>query len=156
MSLSRALRWLAILIGIWALVFASRAAIDVTHGLRAEYFTSLDRSGPAAVTRIDPDLSAAVMADAWVGDPPPAFSARWFGYLMIGRAGEYTLGTRSDDGSQLTVDGRLLVDNGGHHPPQTRSASIDLDRGPHAVLVEYNQDVADFEIGLLWGSSERD
>src|SRR5262249_11442502 len=56
----------------------------------------------------------------------------------------------SDDGSTLTIDGKLVVDNSGRHEPLTRSGQIVLDAGSHFVVVDYSNEVGDYEIAWLW------
>ena len=45
----------------------------------------------------------------------------------------------SDDGSRLWIDGRLVVDNDGVHPPQDRYGDIELAGGLHRIEVGYFQ-----------------
>ena len=139
-----------LLAALWAIVAGGLHAIGLTRGLRADYFDTADRSGTPLFSRIDPEASTAQVTSNWMGDPPGAFGVRWFGYLAVDRTGEYTIGTRSDDGSWLTIDGRMVVDNGGFHPPITRTLTLTLERGVHPVLLEYTQLAADFDIALLW------
>ena len=40
------------------------------------------------------------------------YGVRWFGAIYIEEAGNYGFGMVSDDGSQLWIDGNLIVDNG--------------------------------------------
>lgn len=70
---------------------------------------------------------------------------------MVPRAGRYTFSTTSDDGSLLSIDGRPLVDNGGAHGASTRSASVTLAAGTHAVLMEFAQAGGGFELEWQWG-----
>lgn len=37
----------------------------------------------------------------------------WSGYLIVTKPGDYTFYLSSSDGSQLYIDGALVVDNGG-------------------------------------------
>jgi GDSL-like lipase/acylhydrolase family protein/PA14 domain-containing protein len=92
------------------------------------------------------------MAADWNGSPPPAFRARWFGYLTIGRSSLYTFATSSDDGSTLTIDGTVVVDNAGVHGLQTRTGRARLDPGPHFVLIEYVQAGGDYAMSWSWAS----
>jgi PA14 domain-containing protein len=140
------------LVAACAALAGARAALNVRHGLRAEYFENITETGRPTFTTIDAEISTSNTTADWVGDPPPAFSARWFGYVMIDRPGSYTFGTRSDDGSWLRIDGRLVVDNGGNHGPLTGAGTIDLGAGPHALLIDYLQTAGEYEIGLLWGN----
>ena len=61
------------------------------------------------------------------------FSAR----LDIETAGRYTFFTTSDDGSQLFIDGNLVVDNDGLHGAQERSGNIELSAGEHTLVVTF-------------------
>ncbi|UWR23342.1 Hint domain-containing protein [Sulfitobacter sp. S190] len=65
--------------------------------------------------------------------------------LIIDQGGTYTFETASDDGSQLFIDGQLVVDNDGHHAVITQTGSIDLGPGPHTVeIVFYENDGGNF------------
>ena len=45
--------------------------------------------------------------------------------------------TKSDDGSWLWIDDRLVIDNGGVHGPQNVAAEVFLERGVHTFRVRY-------------------
>ena len=79
------------------------------------------------------------MQRRWLGSSPSAFSVRWYGFLSVERAGRYTFSVSSDDGSLLAIDGTTLIDNGGRHGLQTQTAAVALDRGSHAVVIDYEQ-----------------
>jgi mono/diheme cytochrome c family protein len=53
--------------------------------------------------------------------------------------GSYTFTLSSDDGSKLYVNGAVVVDNDGIHPPQTQSGSVTLKKGIHKVMVGFFQ-----------------
>jgi hypothetical protein len=135
---------------VTALAGAGRAALRVSHGLSAEYFTNVDRSGVAALTAVDADASTSALARRWRDAPPETFSTRWRGYLAVARSGSYRFATTSDDGSWLYVDGRLVVDNGGTHGAVTRSGRTVLERGPHFILVEYFQAGGPSALEVSW------
>ncbi len=65
------------------------------------------------------------------------FGFRFEGFLRIDREADYTFALHSDDGSRLKIDGRVVVDNGGVHAPQTKRGRAKLTPGWHAVVVEY-------------------
>ena len=107
-------------------------------GLRFEYFElfgleqlpdfdSLTPVSRGTVSR--PDLS--------VRESDDHFAIRFFGYLAIEQAGEYTFHTSSDDGSQLYVDEELVVDNDGLHAVQKESGIVSLDAGYHAITITF-------------------
>src|SRR5215470_984899 len=98
-------RLLVVALVVTTLAGAGRAALRVSHGLSAEYFTNVDRSGAAAFTAVDADASTSALARRWRDAPPETFSARWRGYLAVQRSGLYRFATTSDDGSWLYVDG---------------------------------------------------
>jgi S1-C subfamily serine protease len=78
------------------------------------------------------------------------------GLLKIEHPGAYRLGIRSDDGSQLFVHDRLVIDNGGNHSPKLRTNWVDLQAGWHPIRIEFYEDeggqVLDFLMAL--GDSE--
>ncbi|MFW6049910.1 MAG: PA14 domain-containing protein [Myxococcota bacterium] len=76
----------------------------------------------------------------------PGISERfeWFGIVYSGsfrvrKAGSYQFRIVSDDGAKLWIDGELVVDNDGQHPPQSKSGTVELDRGEHDIVLEYFQ-----------------
>ena len=142
---------LMVLLVVLGAVIASRALLGVTHGLHADYFANVSRDGPPARSVVTSELSTDRLTADWDGRPPPAFSARWFGYLMVGRTGTYTFGLNSDDGSMLWIDTRLVVDNSGPGGTHTRTGAIELAHGPHLVVVEYTQAGGPFQLAWSWG-----
>ncbi|MFZ2489768.1 MAG: PA14 domain-containing protein [Anaerolineae bacterium] len=78
------------------------------------------------------------------------FSILWRGKLATPVAGTYTIGTRSDDGSYVYIDGQLVVDNGGSHGAEDRSGQITLDTGFHSIEVRYNELSGSREMQLWW------
>ena len=55
--------------------------------------------------------------------------------LEIEEAGSYQFSTRSDDGSQLFIDGELVVDNDGDHGVREKSGAKELSKGKHDIEV---------------------
>jgi len=141
--------WLASILALAALL-ALRFTIGIDQGLQVEYSTDPLATAAPARTAVVQDISAAGIAADWNGTVPAKFRAKWFGYFAVGRAAEYTFATTSDDGSMLSIDGQLVVDNGGVHGPQEASGRIRLDPGPHFVLLEYTQEGGDFEMRWAW------
>jgi hypothetical protein len=54
------------------------------------------------------------------GTPEDSFATTFQGRFTVQTAGTYTFCTNSDDGSDLTIDGALVVDNGGLHGTRRR------------------------------------
>jgi hypothetical protein len=68
------------------------------------------------------------------------FGIRFEGQLMVPKSGSYRFRTVSDDGSKVYIDGKLVVDNDGVHPPRGRDGKpVQLGAGAHAIVVEYFQ-----------------
>jgi hypothetical protein len=66
------------------------------------------------------------------------YNFRFDGFLYIADGGTYQFQTSSDDGSRLTLDGAVLVDNDGQHGTQTvTSSSRSISSGPHRIEVKY-------------------
>ncbi len=57
------------------------------------------------------------------GTPADRFATTFQGRFVVQTAGAYTFCTSSDDGSDLTIDGSLVVDNGGLHGTERRYSS---------------------------------
>src|SRR5262249_38832305 len=82
--------------------------------------------------------------------PPAMFRARWFGFLIVPEAASYTFATTSRDSSRIAIDGHRIVDNDGPHPVRTRSGSMWLNRGAHAVFIDCVQSEPPFEMNWPW------
>ena len=63
------------------------------------------------------------------------FAFRFTGYVDIPTSGNWTFYTSSDDGSQLFIDGALVVDNDGLHSNQEATGSVNLSAGAHEIVV---------------------
>jgi hypothetical protein len=67
------------------------------------------------------------------------FAVKYTGTFSVPRAGPYRFRIYSDDGSRMRIDGHVVVDNDGIHPPRTQSGDINLAAGEHALTLEYFQ-----------------
>lgn len=68
----------------------------------------------------------------------------WFGIDYHGRfkvraTDYYTFRLLSDDGALLYIDGKLVVDNDGEHPPREQKMSLPLSHGEHEFRLMYFQ-----------------
>jgi hypothetical protein len=120
------------------------------EGLTATTFSDIDRTSAPVRSTLDARLSTGSLLDAWNGRPPATFSTRWTGSIIALRGGTYTFATASDDGSWVYIDRRLVVDNGGHHSTHLATGSVRLERGVHAIVVEYFQDGGALGFELSW------
>lgn len=67
------------------------------------------------------------------------FAFKFAGYINVPSDGTYTFYTTSDDGSNLYIDGVLVVNNDGTHGAIEKSGTIGLKAGKHAISVGYFQ-----------------
>ena len=82
------------------------------------------------------------------------FAMRFTGYLDVPADGEYTFYTSSDDGSQLHIDGSLVVDNDGLHASEEASGTISLSAGSHAITVDYFEATGAQQLAVQWASDQ--
>lgn len=68
--------------------------------------------------------------DDWV-------ALKFEGLVDIRQTGEWTFATNSDDGSNIWIGDKLVVNNDGTHGARERSGKIGLQAGLHAIRVEY-------------------
>ncbi len=149
-TLRRALTLLTLATCAWIALVGAHSALKVSRGLRAEYFDTTALGARPATTVVDDDVSVAQMTKRWEGDLPDVFRVRWFGYLTVRSRTSCTFALTSDDGSTLTIDGQLAVDNSGRHGPVTRSAQVDLTPQAHHILLEYEQQGGGLALEWTW------
>lgn len=116
-------------------------------GLRGHYYTNLSRTGEPLAVSIDQSLSTDTLdngvAGVWV-----AYAVEWSGFLVVDRQATYEFAIISDDGSDLWIDDRLIVDNSGQHGAQEARGSVTLDAGVHPIRVQYEQDGGAFSLDV--------
>ena len=90
---------------------------------------------------LSPDIMFATNTGyAWHPFGLYAFGAEITGYLAVPVNGVYLFTLDSDDGSMLYIDGSLVVDNGGPHPPAVVTSPMGLTAGVHSFRVEFFED----------------
>lgn len=67
------------------------------------------------------------------------FAIRYRSRLTIRKAGLYRFRLHSDDGSKLLINGRLVINHDGVHPPGSKRGEIQLEAGEHTIEVQYFQ-----------------
>ena len=70
------------------------------------------------------------------------------GYFKAEKAGVYTFGLSSDDGSWLKVGGAVVVDNDGPHGNSEKLGKIWLTKGLHRIEVGYYQGTGAYALSL--------
>ena len=79
-----------------------------------------------------------------------AFSYTFEGYVRVPRTGVYTFYDKSNDGSLLYIDGKLVVDNDMFHRTQERHSRIGLVKGFHSIKVDYFQMGGRKHLSISW------
>ncbi|MCX7800155.1 MAG: glycoside hydrolase family 3 C-terminal domain-containing protein [Fimbriimonadales bacterium] len=127
------------------------------RGLRAEYFANPNWRGAASLVRTDATVDFD-WGDGGPGTVPEnGFSVRWTGYLLPEESGPVEFSLTSDDGAWLYLDGKLVIDNGGEHAPQTRTAVVRLEAGkPVALRLDYNEFAGQAMVRLGWSRADRE
>lgn len=77
------------------------------------------------------------------------FAIKFEGFLKLDREANYTFVLTSDDGGKIWVDGKVVVDHDGIHPPSTKRANAKLTKGVHKVTVGFMQGGGGAEIEVL-------
>jgi hypothetical protein len=112
---------------------------SIPQGLIGRYFGNAHWEGQPLVERVDVELSTATVASVAEVRSLPVFSVEWSGYLVADTTGIQRFATKSDDGSWLWIDDRLIVDNGGRHSALNASGEIHLTRGVHRIRVRFQE-----------------
>ena len=109
-------------------------------GLQSAYFEGKWNRMPDFTKRIA--LGSAVVALPDLGlvqTGKDHYAIQFSGYINIPVTGIYSFYINSDDGSQLYLDGRMLVDNDGSHGDLEKSGDKALTAGMHRFKVNYFQ-----------------
>jgi beta-glucosidase len=121
-------------------------------GLSAEYFANTSLSGDPAVKRRDPDINF-----EWnnvspaPGLPHGNYSVRWTGELVPPVDGDYRIGTDTDGGSRLFLDGKKIVDDWAPHGERSTTTLVHLQAGhAYSIRMEYSHTWWESTARLLW------
>ncbi len=122
------------------------------NGLDAEYFANMNLEGKPVTRQVDSTVNFNWTSQvAMEGLPADRFSVRWSGKLTAPVSGEYIIGTESDDGSRLFIDGQLIVDSWGHHAMEQKSGKAILKKGKkYDIRLEYYDAGGNAAVKLLW------
>jgi hypothetical protein len=107
-----------------------------------------NRFGHLLGIRVDPQLDL-----AWEGDHHPyagasqRYSIRWDGALVVPPTGLAGLGIDADDGAKVWIDGKLVIE---FSRPRRQYTHGRLAPGPHAIRVEYWNDMGPGHASLWW------
>lgn len=72
-----------------------------------------------------------------VAERSEEFALRFESNLHLRTTGKYKFWLTSDDASRLSIDGKEVILHDGVHAASTKTAEIDLEKGPNSIVVEY-------------------
>jgi hypothetical protein len=78
------------------------------------------------------------------------FAFRFTALVRVPADGLWSFTTRSDDGSQLFIDGELVVDNDGRHGPTEQTGEIELVAGHHEIVVTLFEWIGGETLEVFW------
>jgi beta-glucosidase len=120
--------------------------------LTATFYNNPDLSGNPVLSRTDTSIDF-----NWHQNLPApevtqhAFSARWTGSISPATSGPCTFVVRSDDGSRVLLDGKVIVDNWHDQRAHTQSATIDLEaQHVYQLKVEYYNTYGDASLQFAY------
>jgi hypothetical protein len=126
---------------------------DGKPGLYAEIFKGTELKGEPIAKRVDPQ----VLFNWGNGAPGPGlpsdgFSVRWTGKVgPFPQTREYSIGTRSDDGARLWIDGKLVIDKWVPQNDVLNLTKIRFEAGSvHDVRLEYFEDGGGAGMAFGW------
>jgi beta-glucosidase len=123
------------------------------EGLTGEYFNNQDLQGSPVLTRIDKQVNFQWGEGSFApGQPIDHFSARWTGYFIPQKTGDYRFYTNADDGVRLYLDGKQVIEDWNRHVETVNSYGVHLEAGkPYAIKLEYFEAVgaATAEFGVV-------
>lgn len=102
-------------------------------------FSSMDPVGAIYTTSLNVPRRAFREGFPGVTDRYEWFAIDYTGRFWIDAPGNYQFHLMSDDGAKLYIDGRLVADNDGIHPPRHQTGTVNLAGGIHRIRVSYFQ-----------------
>jgi beta-glucosidase len=119
-------------------------------GLTGEYFSNQDLQGKPVLERVDDVVDFHWGEGSFApGQPTDQFSARWSGYYIPSKSGDYKFYTNADDGVRLYLDGNRVIDDWNRHSETVNSYATHLEGGKaYQVKLEYFEAVGGATIGF--------
>ncbi len=101
-----------------------------------------------------PNVDKLMPAIDWTAESEFGLSERFISHVIanlhVPEDGAYTFRLISDDGSRLTIDDQLVVDNDGLHAEQGKDGTVNLTAGAHPLFVEFFENGGGQVLRLQW------
>lgn len=122
----------------------------MVDGLQYEFFEGAASSIGQLLAMTPKSTGVAAALDLSLPHPNNNWGVRFSGFIDIPTDGKYRFWIRSDDGSQLSIDGRALLNNDGVHPAAEKNGTVTLKPGLHELEVVYFQGGGETEFQVQW------
>lgn len=145
-------------VAVPASALARDSAGTLVGGLRGEYWDNPNFSGASRFTRADEAVDFRwTLNSPGRGIPFDWYSVRWTGKIRVPAGGVRRLGVEGNDGWQLWVNGRLVLDQSRKQSFGTRLATVSLAGGTtHDIRLEYRETTGNARVKLVWDAGVRD
>ncbi|PVD52237.1 beta-hexosaminidase [Terrimonas sp.] len=91
-------------------------------------------------TNIKKQVDSVFIAKEITVPPPikvPAFGLKFKGYIQVPNTGVYTFYLTCNDGAVLYIGNQQIINNDGLHPDRSKGAQIGLEKGLHAIALDF-------------------
>ena len=79
------------------------------------------------------------------------YAIHFYGYLKVDRPGEYTFYSAADNGSTVSIDGEMVVDNSVYSGKEEKTGTCTLTKGYHPISIGYFEEGCCGEfLSVLW------
>ena len=129
---------------------APSKAPAMVDGLQYEFFEGAAGSISQLLAMTPKSTGVSTALDLSLPHPNNNWGVRFSGFIDIPTDGKYRFWIRSDDGSQLSIDGRALLNNDGVHPAAEKNGTLNLKPGLHELEVVYFQGGGETEFQVQW------
>lgn len=123
---------------------------ELAPGLIAKYYYNIECIGNPFLSRVEKDSISFIYNDASKKPYRSPFGIEWEGYLSITQKGVYQFATKSDDGSLVYIDEKLVVNNDDIHALKYVSAIVPLEAGFHNIRIRYFDGGGGAIMELFW------
>jgi len=124
------------------------------HGMQVDVFNTL---GPnvaiETLANMTPDAtgtSGKFTLDLPERTKSAGYALRFTGTVTVDQPGKYTFFIKSDDGSRLYLNDKLLINNDGPHGPVEKNGTADLQAGTYPLVVTYYNGTGDYAFEVAW------
>lgn len=137
------------------MVYLLARYLTVPSGLEGKYYANPNWQGEPQWVTVDSEISTVVLNKRRRAFSENKFSVEWKGFIWIEKPGSYTFMTASDDGSDLFVNNRRVVDNGGLHGLKKVKGQIHLEPGVYPVYIRYFQVGGFYRMDVFWALGDQ-